>query len=166
MQSISPSLSLSLTRDPSTNRHFDRALKLLQRATAPPPKPSSKKSIYDEEPVQAKVHKSIRIWTLFADLEESLGTLASTKAVYDRMIELKVATPQIILNYATFLEEHKFFEEAFKAFEKGINLFTYPSVYPIWSTYLTKFIGRYVSMDSDRSQFKPKKYKIIQYNKI
>ena len=31
-----------------------------------------------------------RLWCMYADLEESLGTLDSTKAVYERMIDLKV----------------------------------------------------------------------------
>lgn len=33
-----------------------------------------------------------------------MGTLESTKAVYDRILELRIATPQIILNYALFLQ--------------------------------------------------------------
>ena len=51
---------------------------------------------------------------MYADLEESLGTVDSTKAVYNRIVDLKIATPQIIINYALFLEENNFFEEAFK----------------------------------------------------
>ncbi len=38
----------------------------------------------------------------------------STKAVYNRIIDLKIATPQIIINYGLFLEEQNYFEEAFK----------------------------------------------------
>ena len=38
----------------------------------------------------------------------------STKAVYNRIIDLKIATPQIIINFAMFLEENNYFEEAFK----------------------------------------------------
>jgi hypothetical protein len=40
---------------------------------------------------------------MLADLEESLGTTESASAVYDAMIELRVATPQMILNYASML---------------------------------------------------------------
>ena len=56
------------------------------------------------EPVQMKLHKSLRLWTFYVDLEESLGTLESTRAVYERILDLKIATPQIIINYAYFLE--------------------------------------------------------------
>lgn len=38
------------------------------------------------------------------DLEESLGTLESARAVYERILDLRIATPQIILNYAELLE--------------------------------------------------------------
>lgn len=41
-------------------------------------------------------------------------TFQSTKAVYDRIIDLRIATPQIIINYAMFLEEHNYFEDSFK----------------------------------------------------
>mgnify|MGYP001494488514 CR=1 FL=1 len=64
-------------------------------------------------PVAQKVWKSVKLWSMYADLEESLGTLESTMAVYDRMIELKVITPQILINYAHLLEEHKHFEDSF-----------------------------------------------------
>jgi len=84
-----------------------------------------------------------QIWGLYADLEESFGTFKTCKAVYDRIIELKIATPQIIMNYALFLEENNYFEEAFKSYEKGIALFKWPNVFDIWNTYLTKFLKRY-----------------------
>lgn len=56
------------------------------------------------EPVQMKLHKSLRLWSFYVDLEESLGTLESTRVVYERILDLRIATPQIILNYAFFLE--------------------------------------------------------------
>ena len=48
--------------------------------------------------------RSLKLWSFYCDLEESLGTLESAKAVYDRILELRIATPQIILNYALFLQ--------------------------------------------------------------
>ncbi len=58
-----------------------------------------------DDAVQKRVFKSTRLWSFYADLEECLGTFLSTKSVYDKLLELRVATPQIVLNYATFLEE-------------------------------------------------------------
>ena len=34
--------------------------------------------------------------------------------MYNRILDLKIATPQIVINYGLFLEEHNYFEEAFK----------------------------------------------------
>jgi pre-mRNA-splicing factor SYF1 len=56
------------------------------------------------EPVQMKLYKSLRLWTFYVDLEESLGNLESTRAVYERILDIRIATPQIILNYAFLLE--------------------------------------------------------------
>ncbi|CAG0892203.1 unnamed protein product [Cyprideis torosa] len=102
----------------------EAALKLMQRATAPPPQ---KVAYFDEsETVQKRVHKSLKVWSMYADLEESFGTFKTCKAVYDRILDLRIAaTPQIVINYAFFLEENSYFEEAFKVYEKGIALFKF-----------------------------------------
>ena len=44
----------------------------------------------------------------------STVSFQTCKAVYDRIIDLRIATPQIIINYGMFLEENNYFEEAFK----------------------------------------------------
>lgn len=72
--------------------------------------------------------------------------------MYDRILELKIATPQIIMNYAIFLEENNYFEEAFKAYERGIALFKWPNVYDIWNTYLSKFLKRYGGSKLERAR--------------
>merc|ERR1719206_1510241 len=129
---------------------WQEALKLLQRATAPPPR---KVSYHDQgETVQMRLHKSLKVWSLYADLEESFGTFKSTKAVYDRILDLKIATPQIIINYGLFLKENNYFEEAFKAYEKGISLFKWPNVYDIWNTYLSEFLARYGGSKLERTR--------------
>ncbi|KAK6195762.1 hypothetical protein SNE40_001120 [Patella caerulea] len=128
----------------------EEALRLMQKATAPPPR---KVAYHDEtETVQNRVHKSLKLWSLYADLEESFGTFKSCKAVYDRIIDLRIATPQIIINYGMFLEESNYFEEAFKAYEKGIALFKWPNVYDIWNNYLAKFIERYGGTKLERAR--------------
>jgi pre-mRNA-splicing factor SYF1 len=68
------------------------------------------------------------------------------------MIDLKIATPQIILNYSKYLEENKYFELSFRALEKGVNLFHYPQVYHIWVYYLIKFVKRYKSNKIERTR--------------
>lgn len=45
------------------------------------------------ESVHKRLWKSVKLWSFYVDIEESLGTVTSTMQVYDRIIELKVATP-------------------------------------------------------------------------
>ena len=64
---------------------------------------------YDtNEPVQLRLHKNLKLWSFYVDLEECYGTFQRCKAVYDRIIDLRIATPQIIINYALYLEENKY----------------------------------------------------------
>lgn len=130
--------------------NFQKALDLMYRATVIP---KNKISYTDEsETVQARLHKSLKLWSMYADLEESFGTFKSCKSVYDRIIDLRICTPQIIINYGMFLEEHNYFEEAFRAYEKGIALFKWPNVFDIWNTYLTKFLSRYSGSQLERAR--------------
>lgn len=80
--------------------------------------------------MQARLFKSLKLWSFYVDLEESIGTVETAKAVYDKILELRIANAQvkciemflvielthlkIIVNYAAFLEENKYFEESFK----------------------------------------------------
>lgn len=93
----------------------DAALEVMGRATTPPRGSATLQASirYNDESrePQQRVFKSIKLWSHFVDLEEAMGTVESTRAVYDRIMELKIATPQVIINYATFLEENKWFEE-------------------------------------------------------
>jgi pre-mRNA-splicing factor SYF1 len=57
-----------------------------------------------------------------------------------------------VINYAHLLEEHKYFEDSFKAYERGVNLFKYPHVSPIWEAYLSKFTGRYGGKKLERTR--------------
>ncbi|KAK9871432.1 hypothetical protein WA026_012807 [Henosepilachna vigintioctopunctata] len=132
------------------NENYEEALRLMHKATV---LPSRKIAYHDEsESVQDRLYKSLKVWSLYADLEESFGTFKSCKAVYDRIIDLKIATPQIIINYGLFLEEHNYFEEAFRAYEKGVSLFKWPNVYDIWNTYLIKFLHRYGGQKLERAR--------------
>ncbi|KAI6244079.1 hypothetical protein M3Y99_00078000 [Aphelenchoides fujianensis] len=121
---------------------YESTVKLLKRATVAPAKHVQ---YFDEtEKVHNRLFKSLRLWSLYADIEESMGPIEACRAVYERILELRIATPQIVINYALFLEENNFFEDSFKAYEKGIGLFRWPMVYDIWNVYLAKFVKRYI----------------------
>ncbi|CAI5516389.1 unnamed protein product [Closterium sp. Naga37s-1] len=135
------------------HHNFHGARELLRRATLQPSVAVLRQAAAegDERP-QLRVYRSLKVWTLYVDLEESLGTLETTRAVYDRIIDLKIATPQIIINYALMLEEHKYFEDSFKVYERGVNIFKYPHVRDIWTTYLSKFVQRYGGKKLERAR--------------
>eukprot|EP00980_Cylindrotheca_fusiformis_P012571 scaffold3084_cov144-Cylindrotheca_fusiformis.AAC.19 len=123
--------------------NWDQALEIIRRSVVVPPNaPRTAKGLV----------KSLRLWDLLLDLEESLGTMQSTKDAYNRAIEKKVATPMHILNFANFLTEQKYFEESFAAYERGVDMFNFPGVKVIWKAYLEGFTKRYGGEKLERTR--------------
>merc|ERR1719265_101502 len=58
----------------------------------------------------------------------------------------------MILHYARFLEDRKYFEDAFKVYEHGIKVFKWPHVNDIWLTYLNRFVARYGGRKLERAR--------------
>ena len=50
------------------------------------------------------------------------------------------------------LQEHKFWEESFKVYEKGVAVFKYPHVRDIWLAYLQQFVKRYGGTKLERAR--------------
>ncbi|KAG8865262.1 pre-mRNA-splicing factor syf1 [Tulasnella sp. 330] len=133
------------------NENYEEAIRVMQRAAAIPK--NTKISYHDQSlPVQARLFKSLKLWSFYVDLEESIGTVDTAKAAYDKIFELRIANAQIIVNYAAFLEENKYFEESFKVYERGVELFTYPVAFEIWNIYLAKFVKRYGGKKLERAR--------------
>lgn len=134
---------------------YDRALLTLKEAVKEPARAQrllQKKENDSRAPTTERIYKSTKVWCLYLDLEESLGDISSARAAYERVLALKVATPQIILNYAAFLEENKYFEESFRVYEKGVSAFGFPHAKDIWTNYLTKFVARYKGTKLERAR--------------
>eukprot|EP00485_Elphidium_margaritaceum_P008561 CAMPEP_0202699384 /NCGR_PEP_ID=MMETSP1385-20130828/12606_1 /ASSEMBLY_ACC=CAM_ASM_000861 /TAXON_ID=933848 /ORGANISM="Elphidium margaritaceum" /LENGTH=969 /DNA_ID=CAMNT_0049356317 /DNA_START=42 /DNA_END=2951 /DNA_ORIENTATION=+ len=102
--------------------------------------------------VQQRLFKSKKLWAFLLDIEESMGTLREAQSVYNTVIDLKIASVQTILNYADLMERNQYFEEAYKIYERGIELFGFPHVLPIWKTYLHKFVQRYGDKKLERAR--------------
>jgi pre-mRNA-splicing factor SYF1 len=49
-------------------------------------------------PVQKRLFKSLKLWSFYVDLEESIGTVETTKTVYDKILELRIANAQVTEN--------------------------------------------------------------------
>lgn len=103
-------------------------------------------------PVQGRVYRSTKLWCFLADLEECVGTPEGVRAAYDMMLDLRIANPRIILNYATYLEEHQFFEDSFRVYERGVDLFDFPYCLELWIAYLTKFVARFKGTKVERAR--------------
>jgi len=131
------------------HREYDRALQTARQAVGQKRNLALK---VDKDIVQNRIYRSTKLWSLSVDLEESLGTVASTRAAYDAALDLKVATPALVLSYARFLEERKYFEDAFKVYERGIKAFSWPHVSDIWVTYLSRFVARYGGRKLERAR--------------
>ncbi|ORZ33401.1 hypothetical protein BCR44DRAFT_1438412 [Catenaria anguillulae PL171] len=92
---------------------------------------------------QRRLFKSLPLWSFYVDLEECFGTRATVAACYDSMLSLKIATPQVVVNYALYLESQGYWEDAFKVYERGIALFPYPIAQDLWAVYIPKFMRRF-----------------------
>ena len=134
------------------NENFDRAVDIMTKATKAPKR--STVDYFDETlSPQQRVHKSWKLWSFYVDLVESVSTLEETKKVYDRIFELRIATPQTVVNFANLLEENKYFEESFKIYERGLDLFNYPVAFELWNLYLTKAVDRKIGIERLRDLF-------------
>ena len=134
------------------HKFLPEALRLMQRATAVPLQARSAAAATAALPVQARLHRSLKLWSFYCDLEESMGSLEGARRVYDAMLDLRVATPQTVLNYAALLRESKHWEDSFSVYERGVNAFRYPHVRDIWLAYLAQFVDRYGGKKLERSR--------------
>ena len=134
------------------NEEFDQAVRVMEMATRAPKR--STVDYFDETlSPQQRVHKSWKLWSFYVDLVESVSSLDETKKVYERIFELKIATPQTVVNYANLLEENGYYEDSFKVYERGLDLFSYPVAFELWNLYLTKAVDRKISIERLRDLF-------------
>ncbi len=103
-------------------------------------------------PVQERLFRSTKLWCLLADLEESIGTPDGVRASYEAMLDLRIATPRVVLNYAAFLDAHCFYEDSFRCYERGVDLFEFPYSLDIWVAYLVKFVQHYKGTKVERTR--------------
>ncbi|OUM53969.1 hypothetical protein BVG19_g3307 [[Candida] boidinii] len=96
---------------------------------------------------QIRIIKSLRLWNSYLDFIESGGEIGKVCEIYDKILELKIATPLTIINYCDFLENNKYFNKMFKIYEKSVHIFSFPVVFEIWNIYLIKVIKYYKTLN-------------------
>ncbi|NWS91851.1 SYF1 factor, partial [Toxostoma redivivum] len=132
------------------HQRHQEALNVLRKATALPAK---RAEYFDSsEPVQNRLYKSLRVWSMLADLEESLGTFQALRCSgCDTAVSLSPCLchhvpvpmspcPRINVPMSP------------QAYERGIALFRWPHVGDLWLTYLSKFVARYGGRKLERAR--------------
>ncbi|KAJ2916820.1 hypothetical protein MD484_g3570, partial [Candolleomyces efflorescens] len=115
------------------HENYDEAIRVMQRGTAVPK--NTKVNYHDHSlSAQARLFKSLKLWSFYIDLEEAIDTVEAAKAVYDKILELRIANAQIIV------------------YERGVELFTFPISFEIWNIYLSKFVKRYGGSKLERAR--------------
>ncbi|KAG2036109.1 hypothetical protein BDR03DRAFT_1012018 [Suillus americanus] len=87
------------------HENYDEAIRVMQCAAAIPKNTKILMTI---------LFKSLKLWSFLVDLEESIGTIELTKAIYNKIIDLKIANAQVIVNYTAFLEGNQYWKDSFK----------------------------------------------------
>lgn len=116
-------------------------------------------------PVGDRIIKSIKLWSFYLDLLESnldsdeaennKDAIKLVEDSYKRVIELRIATPLTIVNFAAFYEDLKFFERSYTVYETGLKVFRDSRVrFEIWNVYLSKLYQRKVGKERLRELFK------------
>jgi len=80
------------------SNNIDSALEIMKYACN---KPKSKLKGKDEN--SGSLVFNIRAWSLYIDLLENFGSFEDAKNAYLRVLDLKIATPETILNFTRFL---------------------------------------------------------------
>ncbi|CAN6198176.1 unnamed protein product [Urochloa humidicola] len=127
------------------HQNHEAAIELLRQATSEPSIEVRTRAATDArgEPAQIKLHRSLKLWCLYADLTEAHGGVESACAVHERIHDLGLATPLLVLSHAALLRQHTRFEDAFRVYERGVRAFKHPHAEPIWAAYLAAFVERY-----------------------
>lgn len=98
-----------------------------------------KHAVSNKRPKQHLV-SNIRAWHFYIDLLSAAGETDDEQWAYEHCLELKIATPLTVLNYAAMLQQQNKFEESFRVFERATQMFHWPQSFELWLTYLSTFI--------------------------
>ena len=122
------------------HRNYESAVAVLENACWGT-KVSSDKKTGGKEKKSSVLHSNLKVWSFYVDLLENLGHTDQTKYAYERMLELRIATPQTVLNHTAFLQRTSHFEESFRVFERALSTSggpfdSWPHAHELWIAYL------------------------------
>lgn len=146
-------------------KDFEKSVAILQAALERAIEHPDTVDYHDSSiPLSERLVKSIKLWSYYLDLlessidyenpEGSKNAINDVEIGYNRVIELKIATPLTIVNFASFYEDLKFYERSYTVYEKGLQVFKDSRVrFEIWNVYLSKLYKRQVSKERTRELF-------------
>ncbi|KAI8865518.1 TPR-like protein, partial [Ramicandelaber brevisporus] len=83
-------------------------------------------------PPQARVFKSVRLWSQRIDLAEALLSPAHVAECYEHMIQLRIATAQTFHDYAALCERLERHEDSYQVYERAIRTFGQAAACEFW----------------------------------
>ena len=99
-----------------------------------------------------RLYKSPKLWTLYCDLQESIGSFKFCSSVPQLgQIDLHIASPQTILNFAAYLQENDRLEDSFQVYELESLCSSFPHSREIWQTYLINCHAEFGASKLERS---------------
>lgn len=107
---------------------------------------------YDKSSPAWNAYKSRRLWHFLLDLVHSFESENEVIKLHNRMLELRIASPQTIISGCAYLESKRLFEQAFRLYDKGCVSIPWPGALQIWVVYLTRFVKRYGSKKLERAR--------------
>lgn len=133
------------------HRNYESALQIMEHACTAN-RPSKRKSKDQDAPKSTgpSLFNNLKCWSLYLDLMVALGKNEQARAGYERVMELKIATPQIVLNYAKFLQDQNYYEDSYRVYERALQIFPWPHAHELWCAYLYSIISRYAECKVDR----------------
>ncbi|KAK6120790.1 hypothetical protein DH2020_045466 [Rehmannia glutinosa] len=168
--------SVLLRQNPHNVEQWHRRVKLFEG------NPTKQILTYTEavrtvDPMKA-VGKPHTLWVAFAKLYESHKDVSNARVIFDKSVQVNYKAvdhlasiwcewAEMELRHKNFkgalelmrrataepsVEDNKYFEDAFKVYERGVKIFKYPHVKDIWVTYLSKFVKRYGKSKLERAR--------------
>lgn len=126
---------------------LEAALKLLETALRVPENLELLLAEFNEGnrkvPAQGVIFSSLKLWQLYLNFTESLCAQAPETAeklinLYEQAIALKVATPNMFVDYAHFLQGRGEKLASFQVYERAIGIFPPETQFQFWNLYLAE----------------------------
>lgn len=99
-----------------------------------------------EDVLLPNVTHSATLWAYYADLAQC-SNIAETVRVYERTMDLKVASGVTVLNYADFLIGQGLYARAFAVYERGLALFSGDTRWIITGVFLSMVLTHYAKSE-------------------